>query len=83
MNSIIITGDEISSARVNLCGKNSALTKHDSEFKGWVAITCEGEGHVVVMEAHGREIFCHIGYVTPGADQAFGFTVENGRCVQR
>jgi hypothetical protein len=68
------------SAEVRLCGKQQQLTKNGNEVAGAMAITCEGEGNILLRLSDGREITCRIGYVTPGADQTFKFAVQDGHC---
>ncbi|MGE0405500.1 MAG: hypothetical protein AB7O65_04300 [Candidatus Korobacteraceae bacterium] len=70
----------ISSAELDLCGKRLQLTKSEGEIRGEMHITCEGGGSISVHLSDGRETTCHIGYVTPGAEQVFEFVVEGGQC---
>lgn len=71
--------DVVSSAELRLCGERLQLTKSGGEIRGEMPITCEGEGGIQVRLSDGRETVCRIGYVTPGAEQAFEFVVENGQ----
>ena len=71
----------VSSAETILCGKHLQLTKSEHEFRGKVLITCEGEGSVLINLKDGKQTSCHIGYVTPGMEQAFEFNIKNGQCL--
>lgn len=73
-------GGVISSAELRLCGKSLQLAKSEGEIRGKMSITCEGEGSISVRLSDGRETSCPVGYVTPGAEQAFEFAIENGQC---
>jgi hypothetical protein len=70
----------VSSAEVHLCGRQLKLFKVDSHLHGSLASKCEGEGNISVKLSNGDNASCHIGYVTPGAEQVFKFSIERGKC---
>jgi hypothetical protein len=39
-------------------------------------ITCEGSGYIQAIYGDGAKINCKIGYITPGSDQMFTFTIN-------
>lgn len=71
---------EVSSAELRLCGKRLQLAKSEGKARGEMAITCEGEGSILVRLSDGSETTCRIGYVTPGGGQTFEFAIKNGQC---
>ena len=81
-NEFIVRDPEgiVYSAELRLCGRRLQLTKSEGELRGAMPITCEGEGSILVQRSDGGEATCRIGYVTPGAEQRFKFSVENGQC---
>jgi hypothetical protein len=73
-------GDEIASAELRLCGQERALTRSEDALNVTFPISCEGSGHILVRLSDGEETSCPVGYVTPGLEQTFEFTVEDGQC---
>ncbi len=73
-------GGNVTSAELRLCGSQIQLSRSDHQLSGKKRVTCEGEGEILVRLSDGRETSCHIGYVTPGAEQNFAFIVENAQC---
>lgn len=71
---------EVSSAELRLCGKRIQLAKSEGKVRGEMAITCEGEGSILVRLSNGSKTACRIGYVTPGGRQTFEFEIKNGQC---
>lgn len=76
-------GGAVAAAELRLCGSQVKLTQSNHQFGGATAVTCEGEGEILVHLSDGRETSCHIGYVTPGAKQNFEFIVEGAQCLTR
>ena len=70
----------VSSAELQLCGENRELRTADGAFKGRLPISCEGEGRISIRFEDASQTTCHVGYVTPGAEQAFDFVVRNREC---
>ena len=70
----------IASAQIQLCGSTTKLDQTGNRFTASQAITCEGEGDILVQLADTQEISCHIGYVTPGAEDEFKFEIKDSQC---
>lgn len=73
-------GDEIAAAELRLCGQERALTRSEDALSVTFPISCEGSGSILVRLSDGGETSCPVGYVTPGAEQTFEFTVADGQC---
>jgi hypothetical protein len=73
-------GGKVATAELRLCGSKLQLIRSDGQLSGKSLITCEGEGKIVLTLSEGREISCHIGYFTPGAEQRFLFLLKNDQC---
>lgn len=71
---------KIARADVHLCGRVTSLQKHGDEFIGKAKIDCEGRGAVSIQLIDGQAVSCEVGYVTPGATQAFHFALEESKC---
>jgi hypothetical protein len=67
-------------ATLAICGKEMPLVRHGNLLATARPITCEGDGEVRVQLADGRISTCHIGYVTPDAEQEFRFRLLGGKC---
>jgi hypothetical protein len=74
-------GGSVASAELRLCGSRVELSRSGHRLRGTKRISCEGEGDIVVRLSDGRRASCHIGYVTPGAEQSFEFNVEGAQCL--
>jgi len=70
----------IAGADVHLCGDKVSLSKHGQEFVGKARVSCEGTGSVLLHLKDGRLVPCEVGYVTPGAIQAFRFRLQGTEC---
>ena len=71
---------QVTSAQLRLCGSTVKLEQAGHRFSTSQAITCEGEGDILVHLIDKREVSCHIGYVTPGAKQDFEFEIKGSQC---
>ena len=72
--------DIASSAEIKICGKIEDMPKSQGIFRKRMPIDCEGEGSIRVRLANKREIYCRIGYVTPGLEQTFKFAIADRQC---
>lgn len=81
-NEFIIHDPEnaILSAELRLCGQRLELARHQDAVRAKVPVRCEGAGSVLLELSGGAETVCPIGYVTPGATQAFEFAISDGAC---
>lgn len=67
-------------ASLALCGEHAALKLSGATLRITRPITCEGEGDVRLKLKDGSSVICHVGYVTPGAEQSFRWRVHKGAC---
>jgi hypothetical protein len=44
-------------------------------------ITCEGSGYIRAIYKDGAKINCKIGYIAPGIDQIFSFTINRQKMI--
>ena len=70
----------VARAELVLCGKRLPLRREGSSLSANFQVTCEGSGSVLLHLNGGGTASCLIGYVTPGANQVFEYTVENRQC---
>jgi hypothetical protein len=71
------------SANLLLCGRIIGLSKTADAFRALMPATCEGEGKIIIRLSNREETVCRVGYVTPGAEQTFEFSVKSWRCQYR
>ena len=74
-------GHLVRSANLRLCGTETPLVRMNNEIELSLPINCEGEGQIALTYEDNRMRGCHVGYVTPGAKQAFRFRAEPSSCL--
>jgi hypothetical protein len=80
VNTFEVNAPGAASAELQLCGKATSLKRSGDKLTVTRAISCEGEGVIIVHFPNRAPVSCHIGYVTPGAVQSFQFKVDDGQC---
>jgi hypothetical protein len=70
----------VTAADLVLCGSTTPLRRSDGSYAISRPIDCEGEGHIRLTYASGREQECIVGYVTPRAKQDFRFRASETEC---
>ena len=73
---------QIARADVLLCGRKVRLSNEVAQYIGKAEVDCEGEGTLSIQLKDGATVSCKVGYVTPGAIQAFHFALEGRECRQ-
>jgi hypothetical protein len=81
--SIYDPNGQVSKAELRLCGAQVELVRSNDRLGGKKSIRCEGEGDIALRLANGNTVLCHIGYITPDAEQRFSFELVNGRCLPK
>jgi hypothetical protein len=61
---------------VSVCGRFFSIDISHMPFNLEFPITCEGSGYIRASYGDGAKINCKIGYITPGIDQIFTFTIN-------
>lgn len=79
-NSFEVHAPGAASAELQLCGMTSSLDHSGEMLTATRAITCEGEGSIIVHFPHRPSVSCHIGYVTPGMEMTLRFKIDGDRC---
>ena len=73
----------VRSAELRLCRSHTELNNSNRKFNVTKMIDCEGEGYIFVHLSDGRQISCHIGYVTFDIEQNFDFVVDGTQCLPK
>jgi len=61
----------VTDATLQLCGSETPLVREGNRLTLSRSVRCEGEGEIQLLYASGGTGYCHIGYVTSDAKQAF------------
>jgi hypothetical protein len=80
VNSFEVHTPGAASAELQLCGRLTSLEPSGGKLTATRAISCEGEGAIIVRFPNQPPVRCPIGYVTPGAVQSFRFNVDGDGC---
>ncbi|WP_137387974.1 hypothetical protein [Rhodoligotrophos defluvii] len=77
---IDIGSREVTAATLNLCGRQTSLSRSGNLLVTTRAIDCEGSGEIIVSFPDRSLVRCPVGYVTHGLVQTFRFEIDGQTC---